>query len=223
MQILRKVTSQTLLSALLLSSFATARQPAIASQTTLPAASPITQAWQSPAAPSATLLNTYTLTDTALGPFQNLYLTGTITNDRKINLGGIGSDLWRGPNDPANEFWMITDRGPNQEIISPTRRTFSVPSYTPFIVNVRATPSDTLEILNAIPITSAPGVDRHCFLNLLVWVKTNSRLRSDTRGVLSDEGEVFKKALTPPPSSNAAITPSTAKRPTTPNATLSAY
>jgi hypothetical protein len=61
----------------------------------------------------ATLLNTYVLPDTPLGAFQNGYLPGSITNDRQVNLGGIGSGLWRAPGDPADEFWMVADRGPN--------------------------------------------------------------------------------------------------------------
>src|SRR5215470_11740367 len=53
----------------------------------------------------------YTLPDTTITSVEP-----NVTNDRKLLLGGIGSDLWHGAGDKANEFWMITDRGPNGQI-----------------------------------------------------------------------------------------------------------
>ena len=60
--------------------------------------------------------------------------------DRTVNLGGIGSDLFRAPGTSTNEFWMITDRGPNGEadVAGTTRRTFPVPWFDPTILHVRA-------------------------------------------------------------------------------------
>src|SRR5689334_1969746 len=68
-----------------------------------------------------------------LAGFQDAALPGSITDDRGVLLGGIGSGLF-----PlgANEYWTITDRGPNGEIGD--TRTFLVPTFTPTLVKVRA-------------------------------------------------------------------------------------
>jgi len=81
----------------------------------------------------------------------------TVASDHGIKLGGIGSDLWHGPEDGPGVYWMITDRGPNGELTSPTRRTFPVSEFTPFILQVR-TDDGRIDILQAIPITGAGGV-----------------------------------------------------------------
>src|SRR3954470_19333147 len=62
------------------------------------------------------ILNTYTVPPIPIKEFQNKKLPGSVPNDRKVLLGSMGSDLWRGPKDPADEFWMLTDRGPNGQI-----------------------------------------------------------------------------------------------------------
>lgn len=59
------------------------------------------------------VIATYTLPDTPIKQFQNAVLPGSVANDRKVLLGSVGSDLWDGPKDPRDEFWMTTDRGPN--------------------------------------------------------------------------------------------------------------
>ncbi len=112
----------------------------------------------------------FTLPDLALADVQNAVLPASIPNDRQILLGGIGSDLWRSATDPADEFWVITDRGPNGqiEVDGTNRRTFPVPEFTPLILQVRAA-GDTLTILQTIPIltqtgqpvTGLPNLDGH--------------------------------------------------------------
>src|SRR5262245_49068682 len=62
------------------------------------------------------VIATYTLPDTPIKEFQNAVLPGSVANDRKVLLGSVGSDLWHGPRDARDEFWMITDRGPNGQI-----------------------------------------------------------------------------------------------------------
>ena len=71
------------------------------------------------------------------GAFSNRLLPGTVADDRGINLGGIGSDLY--PAGRQGEFWTVTDRGPNGQIkVGRTkRRTFPVPGFDPAIVKVR--------------------------------------------------------------------------------------
>jgi Esterase-like activity of phytase len=104
------------------------------------------------------VIATYTLPDTPIKPFQNAVLPGSVANDRKVLLGSIGSDLWHGPKDPRDEFWMITDRGPNGQIAvdGKNRRTFWVPEFNPTIVRVK-TEGKTIKILDAIPIVGQSG------------------------------------------------------------------
>jgi hypothetical protein len=80
----------------------------------------------------------YVLPDIPLSRFQNELLPEhAIADDRGMMLGGIGSDLWHGSGDDQDEFWGVTDRGPNDEIKvkvggeKETRRTFPVPEFTP--------------------------------------------------------------------------------------------
>jgi hypothetical protein len=100
------------------------------------------------------------LPDIPLASYQNALLPGSITNDRKLMFGSIGSDLWHGAADPPNEFWMITDRGPNQEVkvraINQERRTFPVPEFNPTIVHVQIQ-DGAIKILESIPILTASG------------------------------------------------------------------
>ncbi|HEX9442611.1 MAG TPA: esterase-like activity of phytase family protein [Candidatus Binatia bacterium] len=106
----------------------------------------------------AAVAASYTLADLPLAAFQNSKLPGSISNDRKILLGSIGSDLWRGPGDAEGEFWMITDRGPNGQIKvgGENRRTFPVPEFSPAILRVKAD-AGTIRILDVIPIVTRSG------------------------------------------------------------------
>jgi hypothetical protein len=99
-----------------------------------------------------------TLPDLPIAAFQNAKLPGSVANDRKLLLGGIGSDLWHAPDDPADQFWMLTDRGPNGTILvdAIARRTFPVPGFTPAILKVRAS-GGTIEILETIPLVGQTG------------------------------------------------------------------
>jgi hypothetical protein len=90
---------------------------------------------------------------------QNRRLPGSIGNDRGLLLGGVGSDLWRAASDPAGEYWMVTDRGPNGKVKpqgAKERRTFPIPEYSPQILQVRVDGS-TVEILSSIPIVGRSG------------------------------------------------------------------
>jgi hypothetical protein len=79
-----------------------------------------------------------------------------VANDHGVALGGIGSDIY--PADAPDEFWMITDRGPNGQIKvdGKQRRTFPVPDFDPTIVRVRAS-NNSLTVLQSIPITTGDG------------------------------------------------------------------
>ena len=81
-------------------------------------------------------------------------------DDHGIRLGGIGSGLWRSPLDDKNVFWMITDRGPNAQIVvsGATRRTFPIPQFSPLILKVKAS-KQGLKVLEVIPITGTGPVE----------------------------------------------------------------
>ncbi|MFD5010540.1 esterase-like activity of phytase family protein [Streptomyces chartreusis] len=104
----------------------------------------------------AHVVGTATLGDIPLGAFSNGLLPGSVDNDRGVDLGGIGSDIY--PAGRKGEFWTVTDRGPNGQIkVDGTkRRTFPVPGFDPAIVKIRVT-GDTVKVLDAIPITTASG------------------------------------------------------------------
>ncbi|MFD9329344.1 esterase-like activity of phytase family protein [Streptomyces sp. NPDC060065] len=99
---------------------------------------------------------TATLGDIPLGTFSNSLLPGTVTDDRGVDLGGIGSDIY--PAGRKGEFWTVTDRGPNGQIkvAGTKRRTFPVPGFDPAIVKIRVS-GDTVKVLDAIPITTSGG------------------------------------------------------------------
>ncbi|MFI6654481.1 esterase-like activity of phytase family protein [Streptomyces sp. NPDC050523] len=110
----------------------------------------------SAASQDAHVVRTATLGEIPLGAFSNALLPGTVDNDRGIDLGGIGSDIY--PAGRKGEFWTVTDRGPNGQIKvdGKKRRTFPVPGFDPAIVKVRAC-GDTVKVLEVIPITTASG------------------------------------------------------------------
>ncbi|MGX1371812.1 hypothetical protein RKD19_007171 [Streptomyces canus] len=107
-------------------------------------------------ADGARVVRTATLGDIPLGAFSNGLLPGTVADDRGVDLGGIGSDIF--PTGRKGEFWTVTDRGPNGQIkVGGTkRRTFPVPGFDPAIVRIRVC-GDTVRVLDAIPITTSSG------------------------------------------------------------------
>jgi len=104
------------------------------------------------------VISTFTLSDLPIATAQNAVLPNSVPNDRKLLLGGIGSDLWRGASDPAGQFWMVTDRGPNGQIKvgDETRRTFPIPEFTPMILRVQ-TQGDAFQVVQTIPLLTASG------------------------------------------------------------------
>ncbi|WP_405875318.1 esterase-like activity of phytase family protein [Streptomyces sp. NBC_00005] len=108
------------------------------------------------ASQDAHVVRTATLGDIPLGTFSNALLPGTVDDDRGIDLGGIGSDIY--PAGRKGEFWTVTDRGPNGQIkvAGTKRRTFPVPGFDPAIVKIRVS-GDTVKVLDAIPITTFSG------------------------------------------------------------------
>src|SRR5262245_55774767 len=78
-------------------------------------------------AAGARLLSVAELPDVALATAHNglfRYSVDQITDDHGVRFGSLGSDIFHDPDDSYNEFWAVTDRGPNG---NPGRRTFVVP------------------------------------------------------------------------------------------------
>ncbi|MEU5215898.1 esterase-like activity of phytase family protein [Streptomyces sp. NPDC020807] len=102
------------------------------------------------------VVSTATLPDVPLAAFSNGLLPGSVADDRNVDLGGIGSDLF--PAGRPGEYWTVTDRGPNGQIAvgKDKRRTFPVPGFDPAIVKIRVV-GDDIRILEAIPLTTASG------------------------------------------------------------------
>lgn len=78
-----------------------------------------------------------------------------ITDDRGVNLGGIGSGLFHIGGD---EYWTVTDRGPNGEakVDGSDRRTFVVPEFTPALVRIQVQ-GDRIAVLETLPLTTPAG------------------------------------------------------------------
>ncbi|MFE7644917.1 esterase-like activity of phytase family protein [Streptomyces phaeoluteigriseus] len=104
----------------------------------------------------AHVTRTATLGDIPLGTFSNDLLPGAVADDRGVDLGGIGSDIY--PAGRKGEYWTVTDRGPNGQIkVDGTkRRTFPVPGFDPAIVRIRVS-GNTVKVLGSIPLTTSAG------------------------------------------------------------------
>lgn len=104
----------------------------------------------------ARVVRSATLGDIPLGTFSNTLLPGTVADDRGVDLGGIGSDIY--PTGRKGEFWTVTDRGPNGQIkvAGTKRRTFPVPGFDPAIVKIRVC-GEAVKVLDAIPVTTSSG------------------------------------------------------------------
>ncbi|MFD7947674.1 esterase-like activity of phytase family protein, partial [Streptomyces sp. NPDC059744] len=135
---------------------AVAAVSALAVSLLLPAAADATTQSGPEQGVSGKVVRTSTLPDIPLATFSNALLHHSVADDRGVDLGGIGSDLF--PAGRRGEFWTVTDRGPNGQIKidGVNRRTFPVPGFDPAIVKVKVDGS-RLEILKALPIRTRSG------------------------------------------------------------------
>ncbi|MFJ5874777.1 esterase-like activity of phytase family protein [Streptomyces sp. NPDC093088] len=106
--------------------------------------------------PAGRVVSTATLPDLPLAAFSNAMIPGSVADDRGIDLGGIGSDLF--PAERRGEYWTVTDRGPNGqiEIGKDKHRTFPVPGFDPAIVKIRVA-GGRIQVLKTLPITTSRG------------------------------------------------------------------
>jgi hypothetical protein len=111
------------------------------------------------ASESVQIISVATLPNLPLAQVQQIALPGApISNDRGILLGGIGSDLYHMPGTPENEFWAVTDRGPNGEVEvnGDIRSTAYVPEFTPMIMKLVVI-NNVITPVTIIPITTKNG------------------------------------------------------------------
>lgn len=103
-------------------------------------------------AATATVTKTSVLDDIRLGAFQNALLPDSIADDRGLTLGSIGSGIF-----PlgGNEYWTVTDRGPNAEPFDDVH-TFVLPAFDPALVRVKVR-GKSVDVLESIPITGRTG------------------------------------------------------------------
>lgn len=89
----------------------------------------------------------------------NEVLPGSVADDFGINLGGYGSDLFREPGAAKGEYWVITDRGPNNDVVynGLDLKGFPVPSYSPMIMRIQVD-GGAIAIKEKIAVQSKPGV-----------------------------------------------------------------
>ncbi|HEY0574414.1 MAG TPA: esterase-like activity of phytase family protein [Pseudonocardia sp.] len=127
-----------------------ASAPAVAPDAA-PAAPPASAGWAKPA-----VVTDATLPRSPLAQFSNGLVAGSVADDHGIALGGTGSDIY--PAQAPDEYWMVTDRGPNGQVKvdGDKRRTFPVPGFDPAILRVKVDGS-TLRVQQSIPLTTTAG------------------------------------------------------------------
>lgn len=120
------------------------------------------------AAEGPTLISTATLADISLKSASNANIADLVGDDQGILLGGIGSDLYHNPKDPKDVFYVITDRGPNNDTVQPDKSAgtgFVVPTFSPIILKVRLSGSSveileskTIKLKNGKGVTGLPNL-----------------------------------------------------------------
>ncbi len=123
-----------------------------------------------PAFATTTGVSVYVLPTEGLAAASNASLANSVANDLGINLGGLGSDLYRAPGTPG-EYWVVTDRGPNNETIlaDGTAGTgFPVPDFSPLIRKIKISGA-TAQVLQTITVQSSKGVGTTGLPNVPVY------------------------------------------------------
>lgn len=133
------------------------------------------------AAETPTLISTAVLGDISLKSASNATVTDAVSDDQGVLLGGIGSDLYHNPRDPKDIFYVISDRGPNNDTVQPDKSTgtgFVVPGFSPVIMKVRLA-GTSVEVLEtrAITLKNRKGVSG------LPNVKGYDAVPTDVKGI----------------------------------------
>ena len=130
------------------------------------------------------LISTAKFDTVALKEISNKAIPGSLADDFGVQLGGMGSDIFRTPGAKAGEYWVVTDRGPNVDTVLPTgggATGFMVPAFSPLILSIKVDGSK-VTILNQIAIKASAGQGVTGLPNLLGY----DAIPSDLKGVTSD-------------------------------------
>lgn len=136
------------------------------------------------AADAPILVSTAALPDIALATASNSAISNSVTNDQGVLLGGIGSDLYHMPGDAADIFYVVTDRGPNNDTVQPDKSSgtgFVVPTFSPLILKVKLN-GTSVQVLETIAIKTKNGAGTTGLPN----VKGYDAVPTDVKGITAD-------------------------------------
>ena len=101
-----------------------------------------------------TLISTAVFPDITLKQASNDAIASSVSDDAGVFLGGLGSDMYHVPGDAPNIFYVITNRGPNNDTVQADKSTgtgFVVPTFSPLILKV-AINGNKVEVVESIAI-----------------------------------------------------------------------
>jgi hypothetical protein len=136
------------------------------------------------AADAPELMSTAVLPDIALAAASNSAIAGSVSNDQGVLLGGMGSDLYHVPGEPADIFYVVTDRGPNNDTVQPDKSSgtgFVVPTFSPLILKVQLS-GTSVKVLETIAIKTKSGAG----VTGLPNVKGYDAVPTDVKGITAD-------------------------------------
>ena len=136
------------------------------------------------AADAPVLVSTTVLPDIALAAASNSAISNSVANDQGVLLGGIGSDLYHMPGDAADIFYVVTDRGPNNDTVQPDKSSgtgFVVPTFSPLILKIKLN-GTSVQVLETIAIKTKNGAGTTGLPN----VKGYDAIPTDVKGITAD-------------------------------------
>ena len=136
------------------------------------------------AADAPVLVSTAVLPDIALAAASNSAISNSVANDQGVLLGGIGSDLYHMPGDAADIFYVVTDRGPNNDTVQPDKSSgtgFVVPTFSPLILKIKLN-GTSVQVLETIAIKTKNGAGTTGLPN----VKGYDAVPTEVKGITAD-------------------------------------
>jgi hypothetical protein len=135
------------------------------------------------AADAPQLVSTATFSDLSLKTVSNASIPNSVSDDAGVLLGGMGSDLFHVPGDAPNIYYVITDRGPNNDTVQPDKSSgtgFVVPTFSPMILKIKVVGSQ-VEILESMALRTKQGVG----VTGLPNIKGYDAVPTDVKGITS--------------------------------------
>lgn len=130
------------------------------------------------------LISTSVLPDITLKSASNNAIPNAVENDQGVLLGGMGSDLFHIPGDATDIFYVITDRGPNNDTVQPDKSAgtgFVIPTFSPLILKVQIS-ATSVKVLDTIAIKTKNGSG----VTGLPNIKGYDAVPTDVKGITSD-------------------------------------